>query len=804
MLKVILPPNLEAAAARNAVAVRLEWKPDEGDVESAMPALAVIQRLAPGPTVPPFVQLTRAQLRELIEATTGQPFIFHASKPSAPIPWEEDDLPGVLEYLDAPPPPVPAAPVEAIPPKPPVRSRPAEDLFPPQVDGSEHFLAITLPSRGHYAYDPLLELLNGWGFSLETSNRRWWLRDRHKTLAFLGEYWTALGEQWGADFTDNFKRNTANIGRAEIEIEARAVKGGFDLRLELRAGDADPSQVYSQVSSGRSFIETRGRVYLVERSTRERLAEAQRALAGDPDRPLMHRSTHRVAAHRVADVEVLLEAMSPNFKPPAEWSANASALRNHTKLAQPAFAPGLEKTLRGYQRLGGAWLCHLHRHGLGGVLADEMGLGKTLQALALLSTLEQGKSLVVCPASLVENWRREAARFVPELRVRVHHGSERDAAGGFGDADLVVTSYGTLVRDRAVFEVVEFNCLVADEAQHVKNRRTQSAAALRSVRARSRIMLTGTPVENSLDDLRSIFEIALPGALPPIPAAARGEERRWHEAQVRRQTAPFILRRTKAQVAPELPEKIEQTIHCEAGFAQRAVYEKVRASTESEIEKLALAGRQESVLRLAVLTQLLRLRQVCCDPRLLPEGLAATPDGAVESAKMDAFLELLDEAVDDGHRMLVFSQFTSLLQLVRDELAARSLEHAYLDGSMSPRARQKEVDRFQASPDIPVFLISLKAGGTGLNLTGADTVVHFDPWWNPAVEAQATDRAHRIGQTKTVNVYKLIVTGTVEEKVLSMQAEKARLLADVFEESDVANARLSIDELRELGRTNGN
>lgn len=794
MLKIILPPNLEAAAARDAVAVRLEWQPGEGPVDAAMPALAVIQRLAPGPEVPRFVQLNRTQLRALVEASAGQPFVFHASRPAAPLAWVNGRIPGVTEHLEPPPREAKQGEDEVTGPRPtqPARQREAAPASPPQVDGSEHYLAIILPSREHPAYAQLVELLRAQGFVLETSNRRWWLRDRQKTLAFLGEHWTTL-QDWGAEFTDNFRRNTAGIGRAEVLAEARPAADGFDVTLELRAGDADPSEVYSQVSSGRSFIESRGRVYLVERSTKERLAGAQRSLAGDPARSLMHRSTHRVARHRVAEAGELIEALSPNFKPPSEWVEGANALRNHSRLAMPRLSPELASTLRDYQKLGTAWLHHLHTQGLGGVLADEMGLGKTLQALAMLSTIG-GTSLVVCPASLVENWRREAARFVPGMRVRVHHGSDRGDARNIEGVDLVVTSYGTLVRDRAPFERAEFACLVADEAQHAKNRRTQNAAALRCIRARSRLLLTGTPVENSLDDLRSLFEIALPGAIRPIPSESRGDVRQWHEAHLRRQTAPFILRRTKAQVAPELPPKIEQVIHCEAGPGQRAFYEQVRTATESEINKLAFDGAAESRVRLAVLTQLLRLRQVCCDPALLPGG------ASVGSAKMEAFLELLDEAVDDGHRMLVFSQFTSLLGLVRGELDARGITFASIDGSMSPRERQREVDRFQSSADIPVFLISLKAGGTGLNLTGADTVVHFDPWWNPAVEAQATDRSHRIGQTRTVNVYKLIVADTVEEKVLTMQAGKARLLADVFDESDTANSRLSVDELRNLAK----
>jgi len=254
MLKIILPPNLEAAAARDAVAVRLEWNPGTGPVDAALPALGVIQRLAPGPEVPRFVQLTRAQLRTLVEASEGQPFVYFASRPADPIAWSGRSLPGVTELLVAPSQPAAALAVE--PPRPaptPTPREAATAATPPQVDGSEHFLAITLPSRGHHAYDELLELLKGQGFTLETSNRRWWLRDRHKTLAFLGEHWTAL-KDCGADFTENFQRNTARIGRAEIVAEARAAGDDFDVTLELRAGDVDPTEVYAQVSSGRSFV----------------------------------------------------------------------------------------------------------------------------------------------------------------------------------------------------------------------------------------------------------------------------------------------------------------------------------------------------------------------------------------------------------------------------------------------------------------------------------------------------------------------------------------------------------------------
>jgi SNF2 family DNA or RNA helicase len=306
----------------------------------------------------------------------------------------------------------------------------------------------------------------------------------------------------------------------------------------------------------------------------------------------------------------------------------------------------------------------------------------------------------------------------------------------------------------------------------------------------------------------------MPGFLKPLPPGLRGEERSWHDERLRAQTAPYILRRTKAAVAPELPEKIEQVIYCDLLPAQAALYRRMQEDSERALFDLEAGGASENAIRLATLTQLLRLRQICCDPRLV-EGRsprasdrdrpsrvdAPTPAPYADSAKLEAFRELLDEALDEGHRLLVFSQFTSLLALIREELETSGTAYAYLDGSMPARARQAEVDRFQSDDRVPVFLLSLKAGGTGLNLTGADTVVHLDPWWNPAVEAQATDRAHRIGQTRVVTSYKLICSGTVEEKVMALQDQKRALLADVFEASDAAAARLGVDDLKALLRT---
>jgi superfamily II DNA or RNA helicase len=803
MLRLLLPPNLRAAAARNAVAVKLELDLASAPPPELLPVLALLSQItgaaAPQGTLRVFLQLTRRQLRELITAATGQPVFFWASQPAQPLAWDGGFLTGVSGDLDeaavADPPPPPPGGVAALPRRP---ARPA--AAPLIVDGGEHFLALSLPSPEHPSYAAALELVRSRGFVLEPSNRKWWLRDRHKVLNLLAEQGARLRAEFGAQFTPNFEKNTAHLRPVEIICAAGSKGADFDVTVAFVAGAADEAQIRGAMAGSRGYLEVDDQIFLFDPERLRRVGEIQQALAGDPAAGVAPRRTQRVKAARVAELDELLTELSPAFRPPAAWKERSAGLRHLSTLAPAPIPSGLERQLRPYQRLGAAWLWYLYHQQLGGVLADEMGLGKTLQALALLGALAAqapGRpSLVVCPASLLENWRREAARFAPELRVFVHHGEQRLAPGDVPAHDLIITSYGTLARDQEVFAGLELACVVADEAQHIKNRRSQNARTLRSLQAGGRFLLTGTPLENSLDDLRSLFEFLLPGYLDPVPAGTRGDDRRWYDDRLRAKTAPFILRRTKQAVAPELPEKLEQVLWCELGPAQAALYRAVQEKSERELFDLEAGGASEAAVRLAALTQLLRLRQICCDPRLLPEGMAA--GAPTESAKLEAFLELLAEAVDDGHRVLVFSQFTSLLALLRPELEEQGLAHCYLDGSMTTRARQAEVDRFQASADVPIFLLSLKAGGTGLNLTGADTVVHYDPWWNPAVEAQATDRAHRIGQSRTVTSYKLIASGTVEEKVLGLQAEKRALLTGVFEASDAASAKLSVADLKSL------
>jgi superfamily II DNA or RNA helicase len=744
------------------------------------------------------VQLRRAQLRELLDALIGEKVFFRLDRPGDALPWNGLVLPGVSEHLVekpvAPAPPPPPKPSAKKPTAPTERAAP---LAPMTIDGSEHYLAITLPARESVLYAPALEFLQTNRFVLDPLTRKWWLRDRHKVLNILATHGAELRERFQAEFTPNFERNTAHLKTAAIAAEITEAGDGYDVSLGLKAGNAPEPQVRAALATGRGYIEDHGTIYLVDRARLAKLEEAHRALAQEPAAsPLGKR---RVSRARVAEVSDLLEEIAPGFEAPETWRTRSVALRNLSTLAPAPVPAWFTATLRPYQQLGVAWLWHLYRQQLGGILADEMGLGKTPQALALLAAASSAAAreprphLVVVPASLMENWRREAARFAPQLKTFVHHGQQRLAAKDFAAHDLVLTSYGTLARDVALFESVEFDLVLADEAQHLKNRRTQAAQSLRALRGRGRFLLTGTPIENSLDDLRSLFEFLMPGFLPKLPPGLKREERAFHDERLRAQTAPYILRRTKTAVAPELPPKIEQVVWCEPTPVQAQLYRRLQEDTERELIDLAAQGASENRLRLATLTQLLRLRQICCDPRLVQPAIAAD-----DSAKLDAFRELLAESIDEGHRMLVFSQFTSLLALLRAELEAQGVAFCYLDGSMSAKARQAEVDRFQSNDDVPVFLISLKAGGTGLNLTAADVVVHYDPWWNPAAEAQATDRTHRIGQTKVVTSYRLICAGTVEEKVMALQDAKRALLADVFEASDAAASRLSLDDLRAL------
>jgi superfamily II DNA or RNA helicase len=455
---------------------------------------------------------------------------------------------------------------------------------------------------------------------------------------------------------------------------------------------------------------------------------------------------------------------------------------------------GLRASLRPYQEEGVAFLQHLRECEVGGILADDMGLGKTLQTIAHIcvekaSGRMRAPVLIVAPTSLVGNWLKELKKFAPHLRALAVHGPTRHALWSeIGSQDVVITTYPLLVRDEERWAGEPFHMLVLDEAQAIKNNRSQAHRAIKAISAEHRLCITGTPVENHLGELWALFDFLNPGLL--------GDElsfRRWYRqpieqlgdedrlAALRDLVAPYVIRRVKRDVAKELPPKTELFIPIELRGKQRELYEHIRVAAHADVRKaIRTKGLAASTIR--ILDALMKLRQVCCDPRLVAMDAARTVG---MSGKYEALFELLDQQLAQGHRVLVFSQFTSMLALIAEGLRERGVDHLILTGGS--RDRQGLVDLFEQG-HADVFLISLKAGGTGLNLVSADTVIHYDPWWNPAAQNQATDRAYRIGQSRPVFVYNLFVSGSVEERVMRLQKQKRWLSSTLLGDDGQAAA----------------
>ncbi len=579
--------------------------------------------------------------------------------------------------------------------------------------------------------------------------------------------------------------------RVEKKTDWFEVSGNTD----FRGNRVELKQILEAISSGKRFIELGdGSHGLLPASWIDNFDSLSK-LAHDDDEGKL-----KFLPSQALLVDVLLSAM-----PPADVDGSFTRLREKLgsfKSIKPKKEPrGFSGTLRTYQREGLAWLDFLREFGLGGVLADDMGLGKTVQVLALLranrapSKTTGLPSLVLAPRSLVYNWIDEAARFTPSLKVVEYRGPGREALKEkFSEFDIIVTTYGTLRRDIDFLATVQFDTLILDEAQAIKNRDSLSAKACRLLRAHHRLALTGTPIENHLGELGSIFEILNPGLLGSLPKLEiLGASRTASEQELKlvaEGLRPFILRRTKAEVLKDLPPKTEQILYCSLHDEQQEIYDKLRLAYQATLlGEVEGAGKQGSAIQ--VLEALLRLRQVACHP-----GLVDPDWESAGSAKLEALFEQVEEVLDEGHKVIVFSQFTKLLAYVRAALDERGVTYAYLDGQT--RDRGAEVERFQTDPATNLFLISLKAGGLGLNLTAAGYVFLLDPWWNPAVEAQAIDRAHRIGQTQPVFAYRMIARGTVEEKILTLQESKRKLVEAVLGGEEQSMPSLTADDLRML------
>ncbi|MFZ9938586.1 MAG: DEAD/DEAH box helicase, partial [Luteolibacter sp.] len=663
---------------------------------------------------------------------------------------------------------------------------PDADPFPPgsgEIPSLPRLKGDLCEIRNPAAEANACRILQDAGFTSHSGqSESWSLSGEDAILPFLAKILPGLRNQWAIGESPSIRRTIDRLLIVSPKIDVIGSGDDWlDFRLHYQTDDGrilPDAEIRSLIRSGSHHRKLSGNRHLW---VDEHSAGLLESLIEDIDLQQLggHYSVKNCAAELIN-----------NFQKNDRESLNLYHQHSQNHFQQPAT---LRATLRPYQRLGSAWLADRIRRYGGALLADDMGLGKTIQTIALIEYLQQtegpgeGPVLVIATTSLLGNWQAEFSRFAPGRRVRVIHGTGRDSAReAVKPGDVLITSYGTLARDLAWHLRQHYRLVVADEASLMRNPDTDHAKAVAKLRADYRIALTGTPVENSVRDLWSIFRFIQPGWLGSrehfreryeLPLAQPGAPTQPLRV-LQLKTSPFILRRTKQQVAPELPGKLEIDEFCELSRDQAGVYREILAEGRRQVEALS-DQRLTGPARMRMLTVLLRLRQACCDLALLQNDRLNQLPMPRRSAKMERLMILLEEAREGEHRTLVFSQFSKQLQEIEKCVQAAGMRHLRLDGQT--RNRQELVDRFQDSSGPEVFLISLKAGGYGLNLTAADTVIHFDPWWNPAVEAQATDRAHRIGQTRPVTVYRLLTRGTVEEKVLQMQSAKRDLARAIDE-----------------------
>jgi non-specific serine/threonine protein kinase len=600
-----------------------------------------------------------------------------------------------------------------------------------------------------------------------------WVRNDLQSLSAEGI------EIYGRDSLMSFKMAQA---KPTMKLAVSSVTGSMtDCTMSISYGTANAPLpgVFEAVIAGHTYVKlSDGTTGEIPVEWIEKLALIFSLCEEPPRNEILRFRSTRVAALSV------LESIADCLSWEAVKTAGIQRLGDYTK-KRPAVPVTFNGTLREYQQAGYEWFYFLQEFGLGGCLADDMGLGKTVQALALLlnekaSGCKPKTSLLLAPTSLLFNWQREARNFAPGLLVMTYHGRDRKRfrASDMALADLVITTYGTVQREIELFETIGFNYVILDEAQAIKNPLSDTSRMVRRLVSRSKLALSGTPIENNCSELWSLFSFLNPGMLGSFRAFCAGfsrpiekERSREHLDVLRKIISPCILRRTKSQVARELPPKTEIILTVSMTPHQRTLYTMTRDACRADVlHAIDAEGMDRS--RIHILSALTRLRQICCHP------LIVDPAYTGDSGKFDALDDLIENAVAEGHKALIFSQFVSVLDLVRARLDGKGIKHEYLTGQTADRRRP--VDSFQQNPDIPVMLISLKAGGVGLNLTAADYVIMVDPWWNPAVENQAADRAYRIGQTKPVFVYKLIAEDSVEQRVVEFQKSKQELFDSII------------------------
>ncbi len=614
------------------------------------------------------------------------------------------------------------------------------------------------------------------------------LKSLEKIGAFLDGSLPALAKRWEIYSSVEFERRKGQSGKMSLSVATMSEdKDWFELKYKFftKPGvQANWQNVIDAVLNGKQYVRLNsGGVAKITDQIRSTIENNLSNAYEEVDDEGTLKFSHFNAAYIGESLDGYRISTKSNWNKLYKKLGTSRTGKKNLKLGNQ-----LDGILRHYQQEGVTWLNAIESSGFHGILADEMGLGKTVQTLAAIQYSHgknptAGASLIICPTSLVQNWAAEAEKFMPEFRVGLIYGNNRqNVINNLDDYDLVITSYALVRRDIESYADYQFHYVALDEAQHIKNSTTANAKTCKEVKATHRLMLTGTPIENSVREIWSLFDFILPGYLGSSKDFQEKFERKSLEERalatknLADKIRPFMLRRKKLDVCDELPPKIEQVVYCELADEQRDLYDSILIQAKQMLDKIKTEGVQKH--RIEMLSVLLRLRQLCCHPELLPDSVQVDVAG-VNSAKFELFKELVLESIDSEHRMLVFSQFTGMLGLLRKWLDEEGIKYEYLDGSTTNR--MDCVNRFNNDDSIPVFLLSLKAGGTGLNLTGADTVIHYDQWWNPMVEDQATDRSHRIGQTKQVIAYKLVSKDTVEEKIVKLQDSKRELFNQIMQ-----------------------
>lgn len=606
---------------------------------------------------------------------------------------------------------------------------------------------------------------------------------------FFNTVLTELPTDWQIELKG--QKSKINRSSAEFDFEQKSGINWLDIDGTVKF-DTQSVRLYElldEVMKEEPFIVLKGNAYLLSLKDKSKLAR----LASHYDRKEKKISFSPVHIGVLSELEDVIDTSAL----PESWKNTVSALRGFTSIKQTAVPKQLNATLRPYQQEGVNWLSFLREFHFGGILADDMGLGKTIQTLTILALAYEDKSikkpsLVVAPTSVVYNWQKEIERFTPSLKPYIYAGKNRNLSEATA-VDVIITSYALLWRDREVFTAQQFHYVILDEAHYIKNHKSKTAQTARNLNADHRLSLTGTPLENNLTELWSQCAFVNPDLLGSLErfkqmfvTPIEKYQNQDSKTHLQRLLKPFFLRRLKQDVVRELPSKTEQILWCELDDKQRMLYESMKQYYQAKVFKLIdQKGIQKS--QIEILEALLRLRQICCHPRLLKlEERKSYPflppllRDVKSSVKLDTVIELVETAIAEGHKILLFSQFVSMLEIIEKELLQRKIYPLKLTGDTPIKDRQDIIDRFQTENANPIFLLSLKAGGTGLNLTAADYVIHYDPWWNPAVEAQATDRTHRIGQTKPVFVYKTFVKDSIEEKIQALQEKKKGLIEDII------------------------